>query len=170
MKKKSVGLTLTFFFVVGYSGPILLSFFLLSAADCCTAPFLFFSGIYTLQPKYPIVKPDPSVDDVIKGMRMSDYFFISSVMVGTYAYGFILGKPVRGPTAVMCASAGFTFGMFHTMQTVRSRFLGYRENSREVTRYGLATVQPRPYKSVIDKRFPTRQDLITKPPLDWDNY
>ena len=123
-----------------------------------------------LQPRYPIVKPDPSVDDVVKGMRFSDYMFVSGVMAATYAYGFILGKPVRGPTAVMCASAGFTFGMFHTMQTVRSRFLGYRENSREVKKYGLATVQPRPYTGVTDRRFPTRQDLTTKTPLDWDNY
>ena len=94
----------------------------------------YFDAKY-LDPKYPIVKADPTVDDVIKGMRGSDYLFFSSVVAGTYAYGFLLGKPVRGPTAVMCASAGFTFAMFHTMQTVRSRFLGYRENDREVQKY-----------------------------------
>lgn len=124
----------------------------------------------TQDPKYPIVKPDPSVDDVVKGMRTSDYLFVTGVMAGTYAYGFLLGKPVRGPTAVMCASAGFTFGMFHTMQTVRSRFLGYRENGREVQKYGLATVQPRPYQPVSERRFPERQDLMTQPALNWDNY
>ena len=53
----------------------------------------YFNAKY-LDPKYPIVKPDPSVDDVIKGMRSSDYLFITGVMAGTYAYGFLLGKPV----------------------------------------------------------------------------
>mmetsp|Transcript_34736 Transcript_34736/g.39626 ORF Transcript_34736/g.39626 Transcript_34736/m.39626 type:complete len:138 (-) Transcript_34736:1724-2137(-) len=128
----------------------------------------YFEAKY-LDPKFPIIKPDPSVDDVIKGLRISDYLFMSSVMVGTYAYGFLLGKPVRGPTAVMCASAGFTFGMFHTMQTVRSRMLGYRENDREVKKYGLAPLQP--MRSIIkDTRFPVRQGMITKSPLDWDKY
>lgn len=128
----------------------------------------YFDAKY-LDPKYPIVKADPTVDDIVKGMRSSDYLFFSGVMAGTYAYGFLLGKPVRGPTAVMCASAGFTFAMFHTMQTVRSRFLGYRENDVEVKTYGLAPLQPRRYE-IYDKRNPVRQQLLTKPPLNWDTY
>jgi hypothetical protein len=122
-----------------------------------------------LDPKFPIVKPDPTVDDVVKGMRTSDYMFISGVTAGTYVYGFLLGKPVRGPTAVMCASAGFTFGMFHTMQTVRSRMLGYRENAQEVKKFGLASVQPRK-QEITDRRFPVRKDLLTQTPLNWDDY
>lgn len=128
----------------------------------------YFDAKY-LDPKFPIVKPDPSVDDVIKGMRTSDYLFITGVMAGTYAYGFLLGKPVRGPTAVMCASTGFTFGMFYTMQTVRSRMLGYRENAPEVKKYGLASVQPRRHV-IADRRFPVRQELLTQTPLNWDDY
>jgi NADH-ubiquinone oxidoreductase complex I, 21 kDa subunit len=131
-------------------------------------PLQYFNAKY-LDPKFPIVKPDPSVDDVVKGMRSSDYLFVSGVMAGTYTYGYLLGKPVRGPTAVMCASAGFTFAMFHTMQTVRSRFLGYRENSKEVKKYGLAPVQPQ-YYSVPDRRFPVRDAMVTQKPLDWDKY
>lgn len=128
----------------------------------------YFDAKY-LDPKFPIIKPDPTVDDVVKSLRTSDYLFVSGVMTGTYAYGFLLGKPVRGPTAVMCASAGFTFAMFHTMQTVRSRLLGYRENDREVKKYGLASLQPRRY-DIYDKRNPTRQQMLTKPPVNWDNY
>jgi len=128
----------------------------------------YFDAKY-LDPKYPIVKADPTVDDIVKGMRMSDYLFFSGVTAGTYAYGFLLGKPVRGPTAAMCASAGFTFAMFHTMQTVRSRFLGYRENDQEVKKYGLAPLQPRRLE-IYDRRNPQRQTLLTKAPLNWDNY
>ncbi|VEU45285.1 unnamed protein product [Pseudo-nitzschia multistriata] len=128
----------------------------------------YFDAKY-LDPKFPIVKADPTVDDVVKGMRTSDYLFVSGVMAGTYAYGFLLGKPVRGPTAVMCASAGFTFAMFHTMQSVRSRFLGYRENDREVRKYGLAPLQPRRME-IYDKRNPVRQAMLTKPAINWDTY
>ena len=132
----------------------------------------YFDAKY-LDPKFPIVKADPSVDDVIKSLRTSDYMFVSGSMAGTWAYGYILGKPIRGPTAAMCASVGFTFGMMYTMQTVRDRLLGYRDNSPEVKKLGFAPVkQPRPY-SPPDRRFPKREPLaseFTKPKLDWDNY
>ena len=77
----------------------------------------YFDAKY-LDPKYPIVKADPSVDDVIKSLRFSDYFFTGGTVAGTWVYGYLLGKPVRGPTAAMCASAGFTFAMFYTMQNL----------------------------------------------------
>jgi hypothetical protein len=128
----------------------------------------YFDARY-LDPKFPIVKADPCVDDVIKSLRTSDYMFVTGSMAGCYAYGYMLGKPVRGPTAVMCASAGFTFGMFYTMQTIRSRLLGYRENVKEVKQWGLAPVQPRLY-TVEERRFPNRQSLKTDTPLNWDNY
>lgn len=131
----------------------------------------YFNARY-LDPKFPIALTDPNVDDVIKSLRTSDYMFVSGVMAGTWVYGYLLGKPIRGPTAVMCASAGFTFGMFHTMQTVRSRLLGYRENDPEVKKWGLASVQPKRY-AVTERRFPKRQPLSSeavKPKLNWDNY
>lgn len=128
----------------------------------------YFDAKY-LDPKYPIVKPDPSVDDVIKSMRTSDYLFFAGTMAGTWTYGFLLGKPVRGPTAVMCASAGFTFAMFYTMQNVRGRLLGYRENAKEVKKWGLAPIQPRRF-DITERRFPERKPLISTPPLNWDNY
>lgn len=131
-------------------------------------PIQYFEARY-LDPKFPIVKTDPSVDDVIKSLRTSDYLFVSGSVAGTWAYGYLLGKPVRGPTAVMCASAGFTFGMFYTMQTVRSRLLGYRENAKEVKTWGMAQVQPRRY-AIGDRRFPVRQAMTSKPNLNWDNY
>jgi hypothetical protein len=128
----------------------------------------YFDARY-LDPNFPIVKPDPTVDDVIKSLRTSDYMLVSGSVTGCWIYGYLLGKPVRGPTAVMCASAGFTFGMFYTMQTVRSRLLGYRENTKEVKQWGLAPLQPRRY-TVTERRFPHRQALTSKPPLNWDNY
>lgn len=127
----------------------------------------YFDAKY-LDPKFPIVKADPTVDDVIKSMRTSDYVFMSGSVAGSWVYGYLLGKPIRGPTAVMCASAGFSFGMFYTMQTIRSRLLGYRENAKEVQKWGMAPVlQPRPY-TIGERRFPSRQPLKSNPPLKWD--
>ena len=128
----------------------------------------YFDAMF-LDPKYPIVKSDPTVDDVIKAMRSSDYLSFGGVVAGTWTYGFLLGKPVRGPTAVMCASAGFTFAMFYTMQNVRGRLLGYRENAQEVKKWGVESIQPRPAQ-VTDGRFPQRQAMVTRSPLNWDNY
>jgi hypothetical protein len=128
----------------------------------------YFDAKY-LDPKYPIVKADPNVDDIVKSMRGSDYRFFAGTMVGSWTYGYLLGKPIRGPTAAMCASAGFTFAMFYTMQTVRSRLLGFRENDTEVNKWGLAPIQPRKY-TLPHGRFPARQPMETKAPLNWNNY
>lgn len=128
----------------------------------------YFEAKY-LDPKFPIVNPDPTVDDVIKSMRFSDYMFMGGTLAGTWSYGYLLGKPVRGPTAVMCASAGFTFGMFYIMQNVRGRLMGYRENAQEVHSLGLAPVQPM-WAPAGDTRFPERKPLTTRSPLNWDNY
>lgn len=132
----------------------------------------YFEARYA-DPKFPIVKADPSVDDVIKSLRTSDYLFISGTVAATWVYGYLLGKPIRGPSAALCASCGLTFGMLHTMQTVRSRLLGYRENKSEVRKWGLAPVaQPKPYR-IADRRFPHREPLVSearKPKLNWDNY
>ena len=129
----------------------------------------YFEARY-LDPKFPIVKTDPSVDDVIKSLRTGDYMFVAGAVSGCWAYGYLLGKPVRGPTAAMCASAGFTFGMFYTMQTVRSRLLGYRENTMEVKKWGMANVQPRRPFDIGDRRFPERTSMTSQPKLNWDNY
>ena len=132
----------------------------------------YFDAKY-LDPKFAIVKADPSVDDVVKSLRTSDYMFMGGATAGTWVYGFMVGKPIRGPTAAMCASVGFTFGMMYTMQNIRGRLLGYRENGAEVKKWGLAPVkQPRPF-SPAERRLPKRQPLaseFTKPKLDWDNY
>ena len=44
----------------------------------------YFDAKY-LDPKYPIVKTDPSVDDVIKSLRTSDYMFVGGSMAGCWA-------------------------------------------------------------------------------------
>ena len=137
--------------------------------ESTTTPTVDYFEAKYLDPKFPIVKADPTVDDVIKSMRFSDYTFMAGTLAGTWTYGYLLGKPVRGPTAVMCASAGFTFGMFYIMQNVRGRLMGYRENAKEVKQWGLAPLQPR-LAAEGDQRFPQRQSLVTRPPLNWDNY
>mmetsp|Transcript_779 Transcript_779/g.1861 ORF Transcript_779/g.1861 Transcript_779/m.1861 type:complete len:145 (+) Transcript_779:93-527(+) len=132
----------------------------------------YFAARY-LDPKFPIVKSEPTVDHVIKSLRTSDYLFMSGSTAGSWVYGYILGKPVRGPTAAMCASVGFTFGMMFTMQTVRNRLLGILENEKEVKKWGLAPVQPRGVHQITERRFPSRQPMSSPevvPKLNWDKY
>jgi len=74
------------------------------------------------------------------------------------------------------ASTGLALGMtcasMMLLQNGRSRLRGYRENAREVAKYGAWHVQPE-LKPVGEKRFPTATGLMSpsvQPPLDWRNY
>jgi hypothetical protein len=124
-------------------------------------------------PKYPVVNPDPEVDDCIKSMRWRDYFLLAGATAGSWGYGYVLGKPVRMPTANTAAAIGFTFATFVVLQDTRGRLMGYNENAKEVQKYGADVVaMPLPVVvSQVDRRFPvatgTRQ---TKTPLNWKNH
>ena len=52
---------------------------------------------------YPAVKPSPTVDDCFKSARFSDYMQWFGATVGTWGYGFIVGKPARFAMAGLMA-------------------------------------------------------------------
>mmetsp|Transcript_6108 Transcript_6108/g.8888 ORF Transcript_6108/g.8888 Transcript_6108/m.8888 type:complete len:126 (-) Transcript_6108:83-460(-) len=96
------------------------------------------------QPPYPVINPDPTVQTCLNALRFTDYLTIGGATAGSWAYGYIFGKPVRGPTAATAATIGFTFGVLYTSQAALARFLGYQENAKEVKKYGLYETQPGP--------------------------
>lgn len=112
-----------------------------------------------IMPKYPPVKPSPTVDDCIKALRVSDYFQCGGVTVASWGYGFLVGKPARFALAGLMAGIGFTFGSMVVMQNTRGRLMGFRENDREVRIYGKADIG-------------TIQDdnELVKRPLRWKEY
>ena len=120
-------------------------------------------------PKYPIVNPSPDVDDCIKSMRMRDWFVLAGATSGSWGYGYLTGKPVRATAAATAASIGFTFGSFVVLQDTRGRLMGYKENSKEVKKFGLAQWQV-PKEEPYDSRYPTAKPMVTKPDLEWKNY
>jgi len=61
---------------------------------------------------------------------------VSGVVGGSWGFGYLVGKPVRAPTAATAAAIGLTFASFLILQDTRSRLMGYKENSREVKKYG----------------------------------
>lgn len=85
---------------------------------------------------FPPVKPSPTVDDCARAMRVSDYTTWAGVTAGSWAYGFITGKPARFGMAGLVAGIGFTFGSFVVLQNTRGRLMGLRENKREVAMFG----------------------------------
>jgi len=87
--------------------------------------------------KYPIINPDPTVDDCVKSLRFSDYFNIVGITSGSWAYGYIVGKPARFPTANCAATLGFTFVSLMCLQNTRNRMLGIKENEKEVKKFGM---------------------------------
>lgn len=90
------------------------------------------------QTKYPSVKPRPTVDDCIRAARTSDYLQWTGVTVASWGYGFLTGRPARFAMAGLMAGIGFTFGSLVLLQNTRGRLMGFRENSREVKKYGMA--------------------------------
>ncbi|KAL7543460.1 hypothetical protein ACHAXR_012741 [Thalassiosira sp. AJA248-18] len=123
-------------------------------------------------PKHTVVNPSPDVDQCIRSLRLSDYLAAAGISGGAWAYGYIFGKPTR----MACASTGLALGMtcasMLVLQNGRSRLRGYRENAKEVKKYGAWPVQPE-LKPIGDRRFPVATGVVsplTKPPLNWRNY
>jgi len=93
-------------------------------------------------PKHPVVNPSPDVDTCLKATRFSDIVFTAAATSGSWAYGYVFGKPVRAATANTAAALGFTFAGMIILQNTRGRLMGYKKNEREVSIYGLHPVQP----------------------------
>mmetsp|Transcript_7785 Transcript_7785/g.22900 ORF Transcript_7785/g.22900 Transcript_7785/m.22900 type:complete len:129 (-) Transcript_7785:683-1069(-) len=122
-------------------------------------------------PKYPVVNPTPTVDDCIKSVRTGDFFTLLGITSASWAYGYIMGKPVRMPTAATAATIGFTAAGIMVLQDTRARLMGFDENAREVKVYGMHPEQPR--KVVQDRRFPIatgNKSASQAKLLDWTKY
>lgn len=94
---------------------------------------------------YPAVNYYPTVGDCLSAMRFSDYMQWTGATIGSWTYGFLVGKPARFHMAGLMAGVGFTFGSCLILQNTRGRLMGLRENKREIQLYGAA---PKP--SVMD--------------------
>ncbi|GKY91731.1 hypothetical protein MPSEU_000144900 [Mayamaea pseudoterrestris] len=90
--------------------------------------------------KYPTVNINPTVDDCLKCLRTSDYCQWAGATVASWTYGFVVGRPARFAVAGLMAGIGFTFGSMVVLQNTRGRLLGFRENDREVAKYGAQQV------------------------------
>mmetsp|Transcript_51755 Transcript_51755/g.110044 ORF Transcript_51755/g.110044 Transcript_51755/m.110044 type:complete len:130 (+) Transcript_51755:105-494(+) len=123
-------------------------------------------------PKFTVVNPSPDVDMVLKSLRFSDWLSAAALSGGSWAYGYMFGKPTR----MACANTGLMIGMtaasMLVAQNSRARLRGYRENAKEVKMHGAWPVQPE-LKQMGTIRNPiatgTASPLI-KPPLNWKNY
>ncbi|CAB9527179.1 expressed unknown protein [Seminavis robusta] len=122
-------------------------------------------------PKYPIVKPEPTVDDAIKSTRMGHYFFVGGVTSMSWIYGFTFGKPARFPTAAMAATLGFTFAALSSFCDIRDRLMGFKENEYLIKQWGKAPVQVAA-KDPTNYRYPVASKPVgvLRPKVDWDAY
>ena len=86
--------------------------------------------------KFPVIKDSPTVDDCIKAIRTSEYLQWAGVTVASWGYGFMVGRPARFGMAGLMAGIGMTFGSLVAMQNTRGRLMGFRENAKEVDKFG----------------------------------
>jgi hypothetical protein len=123
-------------------------------------------------PKYPVIKPDPTVDDCIKSMRVMDYVLLASVTGASWALGYLKGHPARSMTASTASVIGFTFASFIVLQDTSGRFMGAKENAREVKQYGMAPPEWQPLTIQQDRRFPRAigPSTVPRPAINWQDY
>lgn len=125
-----------------------------------------------LDPKFPVINPNPTVVEALSASRISDYFTVIFATTGSWAFGYLGGKPLRFATASTAATLGFTFGTLYLLQNNRGRLLGFKENRVEERKYGRAPDEFQPKKIVQeDPRFPVggNASTIRKKP-DWSDY
>mmetsp|Transcript_38209 Transcript_38209/g.68888 ORF Transcript_38209/g.68888 Transcript_38209/m.68888 type:complete len:130 (-) Transcript_38209:99-488(-) len=123
-------------------------------------------------PKFTVVNPSPDVDAVLRSLRFSDYLSAVGISGGSWAYGYMLGKPTRMACGSTAMALGMTCASMLVLQNGRSRLRGYRENEKEVIKYGAWPFQP-DLKPLGTKRFPIATGTMsetTRPPLNWKNY
>jgi hypothetical protein len=122
-------------------------------------------------PKFPIIDPQPTVDQCVKSTRGTDVLKVFGVTGASWVYGYIAGKPTRFNSANTAATIGFGFVTILILQDMRGRFMGYKENAREVKMYGMHPVQVPKYPPQ-DPRFPVATGHVSqvRKPHDYQKY
>ena len=69
--------------------------------------------------------------------RFSDVAMISGVTGGSWIFGYVMGAPLRRPTAATAATIGVTAGFLLAYQNTMQRLMGYSENDRELKMHGM---------------------------------
>eukprot|EP00518_Triparma_eleuthera_P004078 CAMPEP_0182463676 /NCGR_PEP_ID=MMETSP1319-20130603/7836_1 /TAXON_ID=172717 /ORGANISM="Bolidomonas pacifica, Strain RCC208" /LENGTH=118 /DNA_ID=CAMNT_0024663249 /DNA_START=30 /DNA_END=386 /DNA_ORIENTATION=+ len=87
-------------------------------------------------PPFPKVSDSPTLSFTLSSLRLSDYATLAFCTFGSWSFGYVTGKPVRGPAAATAATLGFTAGSILAYQNSSGRLMGFLENGREVKRYG----------------------------------
>lgn len=126
-------------------------------------------------PKFTVINPSPDVDQSLRSLRISDYLGATALSAGSWAYGYVFGKPTRIACANTAMALGMTAASMMLLQNGRARLRGFRENAREVKMYGAWPIQPelRGLENGGTRRFPIATGTaspLTRPPLDWRNY
>ncbi|GMH98333.1 hypothetical protein TrVE_jg12511 [Triparma verrucosa] len=85
---------------------------------------------------FPKVFDNPSLGEAMSGARISDYMIISGTTFGSWCWGYVFGKPVRGPAAAMAGTLGLTAGVLLAYQNSTGRLMGWKENQKEISRWG----------------------------------
>lgn len=124
-------------------------------------------------PKFTVVNPSPDVDQSLRSCRTTDWLGAIGISGGSWAYGYIFGKPTRMACANTALALGMTCASMMLLQNGRARLRGYKENAREVKKYGAWPTQPELRGIERDARFPVATGTMsaqTRPPINWRNY
>jgi len=86
------------------------------------------SAVDPRAPRFPVTMKHPSFGDVTSNLSFSDYTQISAFSAVSFAAGYALGKPVRGPSMVATGVLGTIGGFLYAFQSSSARLQGYKQN------------------------------------------
>lgn len=80
------------------------------------------------QPRFRVVNPKPSSGDVLGNFKPGDLMTWGTVTAVSLPFGYLVGKPIRGPTVVLTGIIGGLGGFLMAYQNSYGRLTGHKES------------------------------------------
>ena len=80
------------------------------------------------QPQFRVVNPKPSFGDTLANFKPGDLATWGTITAVSLPFGYIVGKPIRGPTVVLTGIIGGLGGFLMAYQNSYGRLTGHKES------------------------------------------
>eukprot|EP01027_Heterolobosea_sp_BB2_P004998 GEZU01007689.1.p1 GENE.GEZU01007689.1~~GEZU01007689.1.p1 ORF type:complete len:116 (-),score=23.95 GEZU01007689.1:154-501(-) len=93
--------------------------------------------------EFALVKENPSIMEITSNIHFSEWLMIAAVTPVCAAAGYIFGKHIRTPSAILSGWLGASGAFAIGYQNSAGRLLGFKYNKSECEKYGVRFYQRR---------------------------